>query len=439
MKINLDMDTENAAIIRDLLSIWDIEYSNPDVSIVSIIFDTIKSENLGKKIVIPSVSPTFFRWSKRQSLDTVSKPGKQISVNATPNLDLYFTPRTIYSYDKSTSEGLSDTILLNVDVIDEYRQILQCTLAAKSSLKYRMFTSVPIPYNIAPKRLRAFVMRQKNLPKNFNIRNVLPIDALRLILAKSIEDISKQKLARKTWKNRKSAVTLTHDVETRTGLLKTTKIKKLEEKYSLPSAWFIPSHNYSLDKNVVTTLANNGEVGSHDTKHDGKLFHLSENALGKRLLSSKERLETISDKPVIGFRAPLLQHSRSILKHLKSCGYLYDSSIPTWEAMHPRTMCPHGIGTVFPITIEGLQEIPITIMQDHQFLHVMKYTPKETIAEWLSEVSVIKELGGSCVFLSHPEYSILNEPDLSLYEEFLSVIASDNDMSATLPKEMIKQ
>ena len=43
--------------------------------------------------------------------------------------------------------------------------------------------------------------------------------------------------------------------------------------------------------------------------------------------------------------------------------------------------------------------------------------------------------GGSCVFLSHPEYGLLSSEGFPYYEELLNTIASDNGLLvATLSK-----
>ena len=52
-------------------------------------------------------------------------------------------------------------------------------------------------------------------------------------------------------------------------------LKKIEEKYDVQSAWYVPSNRYKLNDDSIRQLSNHGEVGAHDTKHDGRLVHLS--------------------------------------------------------------------------------------------------------------------------------------------------------------------
>ena len=209
-------------------------------------------------------------------------------------------------------------------------------------------------------------------------------------------------------------------------------MKKAEEKYSLSSAWYIPSSRYKLKNDIIRELSNNGEVGAHDTKHDGKLAHLSKEKLIERFSDAKRTLEAIVERSVDGFRAPVLQHNRLILQTLSEVGFIYDTSIPTWEPKHPLTMKPHGIGTVYPLTINGLTEIPLTLPQDHQLLEVVGLKPEEVLKTWATSVSLIRDLGGICMFLVHPDYAFGCE-HASLYEELVKVIASDDEVAVALP------
>jgi hypothetical protein len=120
---------------------------------------------------------------------------------------------------------------------------------------------------------------------------------------------------------------------------------------------------------------------------------------------------------------------------LGDAGYTYDTSIPTWEPKHPDIMKPHGIATTYSLTLNGLTEIPVTVPQDHQLLHVLGLTPKEVIKKWLEMTSIIKNLGGICTFLIHPDYELANLK-LDVYEELVNIIASDNQAWITVPSKI---
>jgi peptidoglycan/xylan/chitin deacetylase (PgdA/CDA1 family) len=433
LKLAINANLENSLIIRELLSVWELNWLPPTDSDLIITYGREPLEINQKEIVIPSSSVDFKSWARSSKYIVNNKLGTRLSVEATSSINLSFTPKVFYDTQSSTLQVNDGLVIPELDFVEEYKRILWQTLNAKSSKAFHLATSLPLPYNVVPKQLRDLLMKNNDEHSRLNLYDVLPLDALRFALAKSIEQTLNGKLPRKTWCSKSSICILTHDVETRDGLEKSAKVKKLEEKYDLPSTWFIPSKQYFLDSKIIKDLENNGAVGSHDTKHDGRLFHLSKKDITQRLVESKRNLESITNKPINGFRAPLLQHSTNILLGLGESGFLYDASIPTWEPKHPRTMSPHGIGTVFPIHIEGINEIPLTMVQDHQLLCILDLTPKEVVSEWISNMAVIKELGGCCVYLSHPEYDLLDAKGLSYYEELLNAITSDPELLVALP------
>jgi hypothetical protein len=83
-----------------------------------------------------------------------------------------------------------------------------------------------------------------------------------------------------------------------------------------------------------------------------------------------------------------------------------------------------------------LTEIPVTLPQDHQLLQVLDLAPDELVGKWLEMASVIKELGGVCMLLVHPDYK-LGDLNSKVYEELLNTVASDNEAWVTVPSRMI--
>ena len=67
------------------------------------------------------------------------------------------------------------------------------------------------------------------------------------------------------------------------------------------------------------------EVASHGYNHE-LCDQIPHNDLKNDLLKSKKLLEDIIGEPVYGYRAPNFSINEDILKIIKACGYLYDSS-----------------------------------------------------------------------------------------------------------------
>ncbi len=427
-------------VIQELLSPWNVTFTGLDDSEAVIVYKQ-KPPDVKKAIVIPSDSEEFSAWSKASQIEVKKTINNTQVVNIkTPQTTLRVKPKILYKYSRPATLGMDPDVagfrtngnfILEVDVVNEYASFLNETLAAQQSKLYKLFTGLPIPYGIAPKRVRDYFMKEPNRD-NCTLCDKLQVDALRLILVQAIIKLTGKGLKLKTWNKRNFACLLTHDVENSEGLHWAPKVKKLEEKYDLPSAWFIPSNRYSLKDEIIKTLTNFGEVGAHDTKHDGKLASLSKQVLIERLSDVRQTLKKRSESHIHGFRAPLLQHNFQILEALHTSGYAYDASVPTWEPKHPYTMKAHGIGTVFPFKINGFPEVPLTLPQDHQMLHVLDLTPQQTIEAWMQMMQEVKSVGGICVFLTHPN-ELANQKNQNVYEELLNNIVNQKDTDTILP------
>lgn len=289
MKITVIGQAADVEVVRELLSPWNVSFTSLDESEVAIVYDE-KCLETKKTVVIPSDSSDFMKQAKDTKSRVRKIPRERVCVAATSQNVLTFTPKMLYCYDglaQSVSRGTfptayeinEDLIFLTLDIVKEYNMILDETLNAKASITYSVLTGFPVPYSLAPKRLRDFFMREHSAKENLTLCDKLPIDALRFILVRAIEKLSQKKLHRKTWYGKKYACLMTHDVDTRKGLQNAKQLKKIEEKYDVPSAWYIPSKHYKLNLETIKELANHGEIGAHDTKHDGKLAQIPKHKL----------------------------------------------------------------------------------------------------------------------------------------------------------------
>lgn len=449
VRIGIQAKASDARIIKELLSPWDISFTSPEQADIVIVSGCEESV-ANKAMIVPHDGADFLDLLRKHKLKLGPSFNEPIHVVISERTGLTVSPERLYDYEKDAvrigKENSSADIVLNdellllrVDVVKEYKRIVNPVFYGKSSALYRFLTSLPIRYDVVPKKIRDLVMREKRDDKTFNYCDKLPLDALRFIVVKAVERLSGTRLPRKTWKGKKSCCIVTHDVDTKQGLARARPIKKLEEKYDIESAWYIPTKHYSLDSGTVRDLANYGEVGVHGAQHSGNLVGLPNQKLYQLLYEAKKLLGKISDSPVKGFRSPLLQHNSTIFEQLKKADYSYDTSVPTWEPKHPQTMSPFGIGTVFPLVLNDLVEIPISIVQDHQLLYVLGLTAKETLAEWFSFMTTIKEIGGCSVLLSHPEYGLFDSENISMYEDFLTYISSDSDGWITTPAKLVAE
>lgn len=419
-------------VVAELLRPWHFEVTPIEES--DVVISQGNELTTGKKaVVIPDNS------------QCMADKTRKLWVPVTENISLAIIPQTSCNRDESEGNHCGfiqngTTYILSVDVVSEYNRIIDQTLNAKPSLRYKIFTSLPIPYTLAPKLVRDTVMTHKSSNANLDYCDKLPLDALRFMLVNAIEEVTKEKmrLVREVEGKPRIVYFITHDIDSREGLDRALAVKQVEEKYDVASTWFVPSNHYKLDPYILGNLSNHGEIGSHDTEHDGKLVTLQGQRLMKRIEESKQILEKTAKCQLNGFRSPLLQHNYSILEKLKIASFTYDSSVPTFEPYHPRTMNAHGIGTVFPIKINGLLEIPVTIIQDHQLLYSLGLKPKEVMEVWEETASLIKTMGGCCLTLSHPEYKLLDHENLlPIYEDYINTLTCEKDCEIVTPSNII--
>jgi len=443
--ISRSSDAKDA--IRQLLLPWKVTFTSLDEADVSIVYGEKPPENTDS-IVIPSNCEGFFGWLKKEELEFEREFGKRICVSATKETILSLVPLTYYRYNGSFERVSGQPsfiklgngrLLLTIDIVKEYWRIVNGILHPKISTFYRLLTGLPVPYTVAPMRLRSLLMKRKIEFDSINFNDKLPLDALRFLLVNSIEEIAHEKLVRKMWNGKHYVCAVTHDIDTYRGLKRAKVLKRLELKYDVPSAWYIPVKHYKLDVGIVRELSNHGEVGAHGTKHDGKLVKLPREKMIDRLCEAKQILENVIKDSIYGFRSPLLQCNAEFIQALNRAGYIYDSSVPTWEPNNPFTMKPYGIGTVNLMEMNGVFEVPLTLPQDHQMLYVLGMTPKQTVESWLKLMDAVGNIGGICTILIHPDYELADSKNLETYEELLNSITAENRALITTLVKLIEK
>jgi hypothetical protein len=330
---------------------------------------------------------------------------------------------TIMSRVRDTSVYLSA-----LDLASEYERLISRGLDEVPSRKFRLITRFPFSYRAIPSFIRNRAFKAPRGSLELSEDKLFPVECLRVIFLASLVVAAGQGVPRLGfWRKGKShALAVTHDVETRLGLEDgASRLAQVESKLGIRSTWNIPSDRYPLSSQLLVTLAGAGEIGGHDTKHDGALIFEKFDNKVKRVGKCRARLESLSDSEIRGFRSPLLQHSRELLYALSKAGFEYDSSAPSWEPLSPTSLRPHGVGTVFPFQVSGMLEIPVSLPQDHQLIRVVGLTVSEAVQELLRVSARIREIGGICVLLIHPDYEFGDQENSEEYYRLLEGFRSD--------------
>jgi len=322
----------------------------------------------------------------------------------------------------------SAVFILSVDLVSEYHRLMYGRMDENPNWRFRLLTRMPFSYRLIPSSIRNRFFKAKRSVTAFREELLGPIEFLRSLFLASLAIASKDPIPIiGFWRRGKSyALAVSHDVETQLGLEDGAgRLIEVEKELGIRSTWNLPTDRYSLSSQLVIALAQNGEVGGHDTKHDGRLFFAGITDKLDRVKRCRERLEFLSRRPVRGFRAPLLQHSRELVETLGKAGYEYDSSMPSWEPLSPTSLKPHGVGTVFPFLISGLVEIPVSMPQDHQLIRVGGLGVAAAVDQLLEVSRWIRKAGGACVLLVHPDYEFGQEEGRDEYLRLLTSFRSD--------------
>lgn len=331
----------------------------------------------------------------------------------------------------------SEVYLLSLDIVEEYSKRVLTGFEENPSWKFRMASKLPFSYQAIPRFIRDRSFQTSNGVEEIDELRLGPVECVRtLFLASLVKALGPVPRVGFWKKGRRFAMAVTHDVESEKGLNKgAPALIEIEQSLGIKSTWNLPSERYPISSESLALIKKSGEIGAHDTKHDGRLVLLNFRSKIKRLQDCKDRLERLTNMPVSGFRAPLLQHSPELADAEAKAGFAYDSSCPSWEILSPTSLRPHGAGTVFPFEVSGILEIPVSLPQDHQLIRVAGQSPSEAVDLLLRYARWIKSVGGPCVFLIHPDYEFATE-DTHEYRRLLENFASDPECDIVTMKEL---
>ena len=239
---------------------------------------------------------------------------------------------------------------------------------------------------------------------------------------------------------KKFAVSLSHDVESPTGLAQVRKLAALEMSLGFRSSFnFIPEGSYQVPDELREWLVANGfEVGVHDLHHEGWLYRSR-----IKFRASADRINQWLKKwNAVGFRSGFMLHN---LDWQRDLDVLYDASTFDTDPFEPQ---PDGVGTIFPFRVagddgrKGFVELPYTLAQDSTLFFVLDEKTNEI---WKTKTRWLAEHGGMALLNLHPDYVAFEgtkpkagEFSAQLYADFLQFISREfsGRYWHALPKEV---
>ncbi len=102
------------------------------------------------------------------------------------------------------------------------------------------------------------------------------------------------------------------------------------DEHDIKATFFVLGEVAKKFPSLIKEIAENGhEIGSHSLSHK-QIFKLSEKQFRQEISDSKNLLEDITSKPIIGYRAPafsIMPQTQWALEVLAGEGFKYDSSV----------------------------------------------------------------------------------------------------------------
>ncbi|HSZ05139.1 MAG TPA: polysaccharide deacetylase family protein [Solirubrobacteraceae bacterium] len=223
----------------------------------------------------------------------------------------------------------------------------------------------------------------------------------------------------------RTAVTLTHDVESAEGLAHATDVADWEEQRGFRSSFNIVSDWYPIDMSQVARLAERGhEIGSHAIHHDRSLFS-SRREFERQLPLLREAAQRLG---AVGFRSPA---THRVVEWLGELPFSYDCTMPHSDPYEP---IPGGTATTWPFFHGDVVELPYTAPQDHTLFNLLGHRDGSL---WLRQLEATAACGGMLQVLTHPDPEYLGRPVIAgAYRELLDAIAQRGDVWAALPRDV---
>jgi len=281
-----------------------------------------------------------------------------------------------------------------------------------------------------PRNLQIVFRRLIAKYKRIKYFDVWPIDP----------DASVPPVGWKKWpENKKFALILTHDVDTKKGYENVTRLMEIEKKLDFRSSFNFVPEGYPVDKQFINFLRQQGfDVGVHGLTHEGKMY-LKKDNFSQIVPKINYYLKSWESA---GF------HSPSMLVHLDWIGDLeveYDCSTFDSDPFEPIN---YGVKTIFPFLVNvshrkhDFVELPYTLPQDHTLFIVLR---EKNTNIWKKKLAWIAANGGMVFVNTHPDYMRFIDSNAGsesypseYYEEFLEFIKNQykGQYWNVLPREM---
>jgi hypothetical protein len=207
-----------------------------------------------------------------------------------------------------------------------------------------------------------------------------------------------------------SCMTMTHDVETRTGKDHCADLMDVDDAFGIKAAFgIVPEERYEVSTDLLELIRNRGfDVIIQDLNHDGRLYD-NEEEFRRRAKLINHYCREYGAK---GFRAAILYRNPEWYNAFE---FSFDMSIPNVAHLDPQH---GGCCTVMPYFIGEILELPVNTIQDYTLFHILG---QHSIDLWKAQTELILEKHGLISFNVHPDY-VIGHDTLAVYKSLLKYL-----------------
>ena len=205
---------------------------------------------------------------------------------------------------------------------------------------------------------------------------------------------------------------------------------EIEEKFDVRSTFFFRTFYENGDvldyKDDIKQLQkSNWEIG----------LHTEPSSIGniEKIQQEKQKLESITGKPVVGNRVHFLKYDKEMFFRLQQLGFLYDSSI----RYSKDRIDENEMGFT---KIDGIFEFPVTLMDAYLFTH-MKIKEEEIIPIFQKTLDLSRSRHNSMnqnVFSIIWHDNVLKMKGGRMYKQILEFLTSQDDVEIKRGIDLVK-
>ena len=202
---------------------------------------------------------------------------------------------------------------------------------------------------------------------------------------------------------------------------------EIEERFGIRSTFFFRTiyengNVFDYEDDIKQLQNSNWEIGLHtDPTSIDKL---------EQIQQEKEKLESITGKPVFGNRVHFLNYNSQLLEKLNKLNFLYDSSLRHSKDLINEKEMGYSV-------INGIVEFPVTLMDAYLFTH-MNIKEEGLIPVFKKALDIGRDISVDNVISVIWHDNVLKMKGGRMYTKVIEFLTSQDDVKIMSGIELVK-